>query len=662
MDLQTRDRAAADVAPLPAGQPGLRVPGDRAGARAPRDRALVLAIAALAALIAVVQANRAGVAGPGAVPAVVKTSLATVGLFGVCGYGVARLALPRAWLGHLVLFTLPVGAAASTLALSVLGLLHVPLAASSAAVLAAGVALAAVAVRRPLPPREPVLPVAAALLLAALVASIVLLPSFRAGYATVSGQNGDAVLAVGTANLLQHAPPTAVRPDLPLDRVPIQWRSKLPIYYGLAAVAQLAGQDTTAAFPTVLAIVVALAALGVFLFVVLALGAPAWVGLLALFLVGLDRINVHVGIHPYYNQGWALFALPFTLLLGWRALAAPSRGTALLAALFAALALFAYPLLLPFPAVFLAVVAWQRRAEIDWRGALRVDGLRRRRWLWPLLAIVAIPVVAVLVRGVVEKVGPAISAVRPGGDLSGWSGGHVLPYLPFGRFLGIDGRPVVVAVVVAGVLVAAVLGLLASRRDVARALAVLLAGALLGAAYIRARGEGEFFWFKAPAFPGPLLVALAVVGLALRAPRGVGIAGLAVLTLMPADGPRREIRGTYEQLTRTLLQVHDWDREIPANESIRLDIPPIGWQLWGWYELPRPRVSAPAPLGGFFPPPPRGSVADLALVKLPAPRPRDAVGPPLRANADFRLYRLRPSRGRDTSSRALLSDVKRITY
>src|SRR3954447_21177133 len=178
MDLQTRDRAAADVAPLPAGQPGLRVPGDRAGARAPRDRALVLAIAALAAAIAVVQANRAGVGGPGAVPAVVRTSLAAIGLFGVCGYGVARLALPRAWLGHLALFTLPIGVAASTLALSVLGLLHVPLAVSLVVVLAAGVALVVVpAPRRESPPAEARLTgVAVPLFLAALIAAIVLLP------------------------------------------------------------------------------------------------------------------------------------------------------------------------------------------------------------------------------------------------------------------------------------------------------------------------------------------------------------------------------------------------------------------------------------------------------------------------------------------------------
>jgi hypothetical protein len=600
------------------------------------------------------------------VPAIARTGLATLALFGICGYGVARLALPGPLLAHLTLFTPAVGAATSTLALTVLGLLHVPLTISLVAVLVAGAALGVVAVRRRELPEPPpggrLVHVAVPLFLAAMIASIVLLPSFRAGYATVSGQNGDAVLAVGTANLLQHAPPTAVRPELALDRVPIQWRSKLPIYYGLAGVARLAGQDTTAAFSTVLAIVLALAAVGVFLFVVHALGAPAGVGLLALFLVGLDRISVYVGIHPYYNQGWALFALPFTLLLGWRALAAPARGTALLAALFLALALFAYPLLLPFPFAFLAAVAWQRRREIDWRGTLRSDGLRRRRWLWPLLAVPAVPVVAVLVRGVVEKVGPAISAVRPGGDLSGWSGGSVLPYLPFGRFLGIDGRPVIVAVLVAGVLVAAVLGLRAARPDAGRALAVLLGGALLGAAYIRARGDGELFWFKDLAFAGPLVVATAVVGLALRAPRAVGIAGLAVLALMLADGTRREVAGTYEQLTRSLLEVHAWDREIPATQSIRLDIPPIGWQLWSWYLLPRHRVSAPVPLGGFFPHPPRGTVADLALVKLPARRPPDAVGPPLRRNEDFRLYRLRPSRGRDTSSQALISDVKRITY
>jgi hypothetical protein len=617
-------------------------------------------------VIAYALARRAGVAGPSAVPAIARTALAAAVLFGIGGYGLARLALPRALLGHLLLFTPAVGAAATTLALTVLGLLHIPLTISLAVVLVAGAALGVAAVRtRPLPP-PPVggrlVNVAIPLLLAALIGAIVLLPSFRAGYATVSGQNGDAVLAVGTADLLEHAPPTAVRPERGLDRVPIQWRSKLPIYYGLAAVSKLAGQDTTVAFSTVVAIVLALGALGVFLFAVHALGVGAGAGLLALFLVGLDRISVYVGIHPYYNQSWALFALPFTLLLGWRALAAPSRGTALLAILFAALALFAYPLLLPFPAVFLAAIAWQRRREIDWRGALRLDGLRRRRWLWPVVAVIAVPVVAVLLRGVVEKVGPAIDAVRPGGDLKGWGGGGVLPYLPFGRFLGVDGHPWLVAAIDAAILVAAYLGLRASRREVGRALGVMLVGALVGAAYIRARGNGELFWFKALAFAGPLLLGLAVIGIAVRAPRRVAVAAMVVLTVLVVSDTRREIGGTYEQLTRGLIDLRAWDREIPASQSIRLDIPPLGWQLWSWYLMPRHRISAPHPLGGFFPHPPYGTTADLALVKLPGRRPRDAVGPPVKRNSEFALYRLRPGRGPDTSSQSLVFDVTKITY
>ena len=77
--------------------------------------------------MALTEAHDAGVAGPSAVPAVARTAVVTLALFAVCGYGPAALLLPAALRGRLALFVLPVGAACSTLALTVLGLLHVPL-------------------------------------------------------------------------------------------------------------------------------------------------------------------------------------------------------------------------------------------------------------------------------------------------------------------------------------------------------------------------------------------------------------------------------------------------------------------------------------------------------------------------------------------------------
>jgi len=85
--------------------------------------------------------------------------------------------------------------------------------------------------------------------------------------------------------------------------------------------------------------------------------------------------------------------------------------------------------------------------------------------------------------------------------------------------------------------------------------------------------------------------------------------------------------------------------------------------MWSWYLLPRHRVSASDPLVAFFPHPPFGRRADLVLTLAEQSRPRDATGPPLRANGQVVLYRLRRGLpGPDRSSRALIFDVTRITY
>lgn len=625
---------------------------------------------------------RAGrVAGPGAIPAVLQTAGACVLVFGVGGVAAARVLLPPALAPWRLVLVLPLGAVLVPLALTVLGLLGVPFGVSLPVTLAA-FALAGLASLRLRPVAGPpgvggpfVVRAVVPLLLASVLGLVAVVPVLRTGFATVIGQNGDAVLAVGTAELLEHAPPTATRPELPLDRVPLQWRSKLPIYYGLAAVAKVAGQDPVEAFPTVAGFVYALAGLGLLLLAVVTLRAPPWAGLLVLALAPLDRILVLVAMHPFYNQAWGLLALPFILVSGTLVLREPGRRAAALAVVFLALGLFAYPLMLPFPAAFLgtlALVEWRRArrsgARVGWVSALRLPGLRRSWWMLIPAVVVGVPVVATLVRGVAEKLSGALRVLLPGGDLSGWSG-PALPYLPFGRFFGVDLPPAAAVPVTVLVFAAAAVGVRAAPRAVQAALAAVTAAALLIAGYFFARGQGELFYFKDLGFLGPLVVTAAIVGLAglagrtrLGGPARLGAAtALAAFAVVLTVGAAREIRGTYEFATADLLELRTWDRELPPNGSIRIDVPPSGYQLWTWYFLPRHRLSTSMPLGGFFPSPPRGLKADYVLYPV-AHRPADVQGKPLLANRTYAVAKEAPGApGPDFSSRALYDAVQEIT-
>ena len=213
---------------------------------------------------------------------------------------------------------------------------------------------------------------------AAVVAVVALSPVWRTGFSTVVGQNGDVVLAVGSAQLVKEAPPTAVRPELPIDRIPLVWRSKYPIFYSLAAVSELSGLSVVAAFPLVAAALLAMASFGFFLFARYVLRAPPWAALAAMAAVGLGRLPLHIADHPFYNELWALFALPFILTAGAAFLRAPSGASLALLAVFGAIGTFAYPLMLPFPVLFLAVWAWRERARL--RPFLRrPDG---PAWVW----------------------------------------------------------------------------------------------------------------------------------------------------------------------------------------------------------------------------------------------------------------------------------------
>src|SRR5919206_2411566 len=353
MDLQTRDRAAADVAPVPLGESRVRLTGDGPGAPA-HDRARIklrkrqLIAAILVGLAAINLANDAGVIGKSAARPLLQVGLAAVALFAVGGFGLTRLLLPPGLRRHEPLWILPVGACAVALELTVLGYAYVPFKVSLGIVIAVGIALAAYALRRSGPPggfthRGFAWPVYVAVILAA----IALIPLFRAGFATVEGQGQDAHLAVGTAQFLQKHHPTAFAPGEPVDKVPLVWRGEPPIYYALGAVASISGMEVFESISTLAAVLLGLAAIGFFLVARELLGAKWWVAVMAMGLVGLDRMVLHTVMHPYFNQTWGFFAMPFALVLAWWAVRERTRGGVALLALFVAICGFAYPLALP---------------------------------------------------------------------------------------------------------------------------------------------------------------------------------------------------------------------------------------------------------------------------------------------------------------------------
>jgi hypothetical protein len=666
--------------------PEPRPPGGIAGlVRDPR----ILGVLALliACAVGLILALSAGVIGIAAVGGVLHTAVVALAFWGACGFALAHWLVRGELAAHRALLVLPIGVTASSLSLTLLGLLHVPLSVSLALLVALAVAadgwIVWTAWRRgsargdPARVAEPVwLRVILPLLLAGMIALIALIPIFRAGYPTIPGQNGDAILVAGSATLLEHAPPTATRLDLPINHIPLQWRSKYPIYYALAGVSALGSQDPIRAFPTVSALILALTAIGFFLFARYLLRAPPWVALGILFLVPLDRIMVYVTIHPYYNELWGQFALPFTLLAGWRYLRGPTRASAALFAMFLLLGLLAYPLMLPFPLAFLAAYAWtvyrNRSAAGErpgWIAGLRLPRLHRRPWMWIPAAVLAVPVVLVLGRGFLEKTSEAASVIAPGTDLSGWHG-KALPYLPWPRFFGMPEAGLGVIALFA--LLA--LGVLAFRRmprEVRLATAAMVGLAAFIAVYFRIRTGGELFYFKDLAFIGPFVLMLGlfalgalVASVGLRRPLAVAAAaGLALaLVLVPASASH-EINETFEQANLSIIGLRSWDQALPRGTSVRIDVPPSGYQLWVTYMFKDHSLSALDPLAGFFPHPPVGRKADYVIGQYDQPRPADAIGPPLFRNAQFTLWRMNPAvPGPDVSSRRLIDDISSVSF
>ena len=114
------------------------------------------------------------------------------------------------------------------------------------------------------------------------------------------------------------------------------------------------------------------------------LGAPAWVALFAMGFAGFDRMVLHTGLNPYFNQLWGQMTLPFTLVLAWwvvRPGEADRRDAGILLAIFLLVTAFAYPFVLPIAAMPLVVFLWRerRRRIAEGRPVPRIRSLYRGR-------------------------------------------------------------------------------------------------------------------------------------------------------------------------------------------------------------------------------------------------------------------------------------------
>jgi len=585
-----------------------------------------------------------------ALPELLAVAVAAVLLFAVGGLGLTRLLLPAEQRRHELIWALPVGACAVALALTVLGFAQVPFKVSLGVVIALGVAVGAFAFRRR-PGVPQVRCFAWPAYVAVLLAAVSLIPLFRAGFVTVEGQGQDAHLAVGTAQFLQKHPPQAIAISEPVDRVPLVWRSKQPIYYALAAVATLSGREVFETISCLAAMMLALACMGFFLVARELLRAPPWAALAGMGLVGLNPMVLHTVMHPYFNQTWGFFAMPFAMVLApYAAAQRRTRATVALLLLFLAVCGFAYPLALPLPLLVLAVVLWPERRALSPRRLYR--GRRSLLWIVPLSVILIVPIV-----GVIEKAHSAFNVVfNPGRSLQSW-GGDVFDYFPEAQFLGVHqwAQLVVVAPLLAW---GAFVALRSAPRRIRLALIALFAFAVVFAIEFRLRKYGYYFHFKTLAFAAPVLLVTAAAGFA-RVRRGW--IAVVLLLMFANNAGSNEIGTTFDELPRSTLALRAVNAGIPAESSIRIDIVPTE-QNWIAFMLhAHPLCSQHPLLNTSYPHVRISRKADYILTAVNAARPADALGPPVRRLDAFTLYRQKPSvPGPENCSRAMVQTVTSV--
>ena len=608
--------------------------------------AVVLALIIAGGTVVFVQVSPAHIADPA--QAAIRAVLAAVVLFGIAGFGITRLLLPAALRRYELLWIMPVGACVFALAMTVLGFAYVPFHVSLAVTIAGGVAVAVIAVRRT-PGYPPTSRVFWPSLIALALVAVALAPYLRWGFPTVTGDGSDAFHAVGAAEFLQHNHPLDQHADGPLDRFPLRWGSKQPIYYALGSIASVSGLKPYETLAPAAAVVIALAALGIFLLARELLGASLLAAGAAMLVTGLNAMVLETALHPYFNQTWGYFTLPFTLVLGWWAVHHRSRPAAILLALFLAVGGLAYPLMLPIPLLAIAIFLWLEPAGLPSPRAL-YRGRRSLLWLVPIGLLLVVPAASAA-----EKLWDAtVLLVDPGQSLGTW-GGDIFDFIPAYKFFSLA-DDTLWWLAVAAMVGLAIWLLVRLPRALGVGLGAVMFAFLAAGVWFRQREFGQYFEFKTLAFSAPLLLTCAVVALARW--RRVGAVLLSLFVISAGWGAIHEVE-KGPQLRESFLDLPAWAAALPADASIRLDTFPPN-QLWGSYMLSSHPLCSQAPLlGTDYPHVVYSRKADFILTdedgrEFYGGDPPDAKLPPLRQNDEFTLYRAKPDLpGEDMCSKRL---------
>jgi hypothetical protein len=272
----------------------------------------------------------------------------------------------------------------------------------------------------------------------------------------------------------------------------------------------------------------------------------------------------------------------------------------------------------------------------------------------PLAFVLAVPLVGVVEKSV-SAYGPVLDVNR---SLLVWAGDLPTP-LPGHWYFGLsftEGWRLAAVAIGA----CAVLALLRRPRALGWTLAVVMLFGALAVLDFHSRRYGGYFEFKVVTFTVPLVIVCAIV--AVSRWRLVGPLLIAAYLFTAYKSTVQELTPVTNELPRTLIALRSWDKALPANQSIRLDMnPPL--QLWVAHMLSDHRLCSQRPLLDTpYPRVPIARRAQYVLVAYDLLKPFDAVGQPLRSNEEFTLYRLRPGLpgGPDTCSRAKRQQVTNV--